>query len=43
MSEFDLPADRAEIAKVAEDAGWQWQWLWKGQHQAEALAILRPR
>lgn len=43
MSEFDFPADRAEIANVARDAGWQWQWVWKGRRQAEALALLRPR
>jgi 2-polyprenyl-3-methyl-5-hydroxy-6-metoxy-1,4-benzoquinol methylase len=43
VSEFDFPADRAAIGRLAAEAGWSWQWLWRGRHQAEALALLSPR
>ena len=43
LAAYDIPADRAAIAQVAEAAGWQWRWGWQGQHQAEALAVLTPK
>ncbi|MFM7313142.1 MAG: class I SAM-dependent methyltransferase [Cyanobium sp.] len=42
LSRFDIPADRAAIARAAEEAGWHWRWAWQGTHRAEALAVLTP-
>ena len=42
LSNFDIPADRAEIQTAAEAAGWIWSWAWNGAHSAEATAVLRP-
>lgn len=42
IHQFDLPADRDEIAAAAEALGWRWQWSWQGAHRAEALAVLTP-
>ena len=42
LSNFDLPADRAEIQAAAEASGWHWRWAWEGAHSAEATAVLTP-
>ncbi|WP_259719751.1 class I SAM-dependent methyltransferase [Synechococcus sp. CS-1328] len=42
IHQLDHPADRAEIVRQAEAAGWRWTWRWNGPQRAEALAQLEP-